>query len=191
MTGATAPRSRFRGLPSTLLHRLDSRGRARQSAAMPDASKKTGDADALRKHGGFADLVGYELTHWEDDLAEVALTVGERHLNRSGVLHGGVLTTLIDTACGYCGCYTAEGETPRRAFTLSLTTSFIGAGQAGQRLVARATRSGGGRSVFFADCTVSDAEGRVVGTGQGTFKYITLRSQAGAPPLQPNSANRT
>lgn len=145
---------------------------------MPDTSTKpeaTGplrDRDPLRAHGGFADLVGYELVRWEDDLAEIALTVAERHLNRSGVMHGGVLTTLIDTACGYSGCHTPQGETPRRAVTLSLTSNFIGAGRVGQRLTARARRSGGGKSVFFADCTVTDDEGRVVGSGQGTFKYI-------------------
>ena len=36
--------------------------------------------------------------------------------------------------------------------------------------------SGGGKSVFFADCAVLDEDGRVIGSGQGTFKYITLRS---------------
>ena len=143
---------------------------------MPDSTTTIHDADPLRAHGGFADLVGYELVNWEDDLAEVGLTVEKRHLNRSGVMHGGVLTTLIDTACGYCGCYTPEGETPRRAFTLSLTSSFIGAAREGQRLVARARRAGGGKSVFFADCEVLDQDGRVVGSGQGAFKYITLRS---------------
>ena len=142
---------------------------------MPDSTTTIHDADPLRVHGGFADLVGYELVNWEDDLAEVGLTVEKRHLNRSGVMHGGVLTTLIDTACGYSGCYTPESETPRRAFTLSLTSSFIGAAQEGQRLVARARRSGGGKSVFFADCEVLDQDGRVIGSGQGAFKYITLR----------------
>lgn len=126
-------------------------------------------------HGGFADLVGYELVTWRDDLTEVALTVAEHHLNRSGVMHGGVLATLVDTACGYAGCYSAEARPGRRAFTLSLTTSFIGAGQLGQRLTARARRSGGGKTVFFADCEVTDQDGRVIGSGQGTFKYITLR----------------
>ena len=143
---------------------------------MPDSSKTSDAADPLRAHGGFADLVGYELVNWQEDLAEVALTVAARHLNRSGVMHGGVLSTLIDTACGYCGCYTPEGETPKRAFTLSLTCSFIGAGREGRRLTARARRSGGGKSVFFADCEVLDEDGRVIGSGQGTFKYITLRS---------------
>jgi uncharacterized protein (TIGR00369 family) len=148
----------------------DSTKQSQPSDSQPDHSK-TGDP--LRVHGGFADLVGYELVRWEEDCVEMALTVAPRHLNRSGVMHGGVLSTVIDTACGYCGCYTPEGEPPRRAFTLSLTCSFIGAAREGQRLTARARRSGGGKSVFFADCTVVDDGGRVVGSGQGTFKYIT------------------
>ncbi len=139
----------------------------------PDTPAAT--ADPLKAHGGFADLVGYELVTWQDDLAEVTLTLAQRHMNRSGVMHGGVLATLIDTACGYCGCYTPEGAEPRRAFSLSLTTSFIGTAHKGARLTARARRSGGGKSVFFADCEVLDDAGRVIGSGQGTFKYITLR----------------
>lgn len=146
---------------------------------MPDTTKPTDhtarDVDPLRSHGGFADLVGYTLETWEPELAEVTLTVDARHLNRSGVMHGGMLTTLVDTACGYSGCHAAEGETPRRAFTLSLTTNFVGAAQLGQRLVARARCTGGGKSIFFADCEVRDQDGRMIGTGQGTFKYITLR----------------
>ena len=133
------------------------------------------DADPLRLRGGFADLVGYELAAWEEDVATVMLTVEAHHLNRSGVMHGGVLTTLIDTACGYCGCYSAPGETPRRAFTLSLTSSVVGAAKAGQHLTATGRRSGGGKSIFFADCQVHDEAGRLVGSGQGSFKYITLR----------------
>jgi len=131
--------------------------------------------DPVRVRGGFADLVGYELVSWEEDVATIALTVEARHLNRSGVMHGGVLTTLIDTACGYSGCYGAPEETPRRAFSLSLTSSFVGAAKPGQRLVATGRRSGGGKSIFFAECQVRDEDGRLIGSGQGSFKYITLR----------------
>ncbi|MEQ8356499.1 MAG: PaaI family thioesterase [Kiloniellaceae bacterium] len=177
--GVTVHRSGF-GLRSHLPHLLDRTPRKRQSRAIPNSTKVPGDnsgqdADPHRTHGGFADLVGYELAKWEEDLADVALTVERRHLNRSGVMHGGVLSTLIDTACGYCGCYTPQGETPRRAFTLSLTCNFIGAAQEGRCLLARARRTGGGKSVFFADCEVLDEDGRVIGGGQGTFKYIALR----------------
>lgn len=122
-------------------------------------------------YGPFAHLVGYRLSDFGPDTAEVSLTVEDKHLNRSGILHGGVLTTLIDTACGLAGCHRPPPEPLRRAMTLALTTQFIGPVQAGARLTARATRTGGGRQVFFSACEVRDQDGRLVGRGDGTFRY--------------------
>ncbi len=127
--------------------------------------------DPLRPHGGFADLVGYHLASWREDAVELTLAVEARHLNRSGVLHGGVLTTLIDTACSYSGCFTPESAKPRRAFTLSLTCQFIATAEAGALLTARAEPSGGGRQVFFSRAEVRDQTGRLIGQGEGVHRY--------------------
>lgn len=121
--------------------------------------------------GSFAALVGYELTHWQAGQATVRLAIEARHMNRSGVLHGGVLTTLIDTACGYAGCHGPAPAPPRRAMTLSLHTQFIAAVEAGAHLEARARHTGGGRRIFFSDCEVVDQTGRLVARGEGTFRY--------------------
>ena len=129
-------------------------------------------SDSLSPKSGFAHLVGYELLLWQEDVAEVGLTVGPKHINRSGVLHGGALATLIDSACGYAGCYSPAGAPPKRAFTLSLNNHFIAAAGEGSQLTARAERTGGGRSVFFARCEVRDQDGRLIGSGEGVFKYI-------------------
>ncbi len=131
--------------------------------------------DPLHPMGGFADLVGYSLGQWREDYVEIRLEVGSRHLNRSGVLHGGVLTTLIDAACGYAGCYAAAPEVPRRAFTLSLDCHFTAAAEAGDRLSASARRTGGGRQVFFSRAEVHDQNGRLVAQGAGVFRYRGLR----------------
>ncbi|MEM7173345.1 MAG: PaaI family thioesterase [Pseudomonadota bacterium] len=131
--------------------------------------------DPNRAKGGFADLVGYDLVRWDPDGVAVTLTVAEQHQNRSGAMHGGVLTTLIDTACGYAGCYAPPGAEGRRAFTLSLNTHFIFAAQKGMVLTATARQTGGGRSIFFATCEVTNQDGKVIGRGEGTFKYIQLR----------------
>ncbi len=125
----------------------------------------------LYEHGSFADLIGYRLTAWREHEAEISLEVDARHMNRSGLLHGGVLATVIDAACGFAGCYEAPPGQGRRALTLSLTTQYLGPVAAGTRLTATATRSGGGRTIFFSSCAVRDAEGRLVATGSGTFKY--------------------
>ena len=58
-------------------------------------------------------------------------------------------------------------------FFFLLDAQFIGAARSGERLVAKAERSGGGRSIFFSSCRVLGAGGRLVGQGGGTFKYIT------------------
>ena len=128
-------------------------------------------SDPLRQQGGFADLVGYALTDWREDYAELSLTVEEKHLNRSGVLHGGVLTTLIDTVCGYAGIYCAEPGQTRRAFTLSLNTQFIGSVELGSRLTAIGCRSGGGQRIFFSSAEIRDQDGRLVGRGDAVYRY--------------------
>ena len=146
---------------------------------MNDSAK----GDLIRFQGGFADLLGYELTDWQEDYAEITLEVQRKHLNRSGVVHGGVITTLIDTACGYAGNYCSVPGNVRRSLTLSLTTQFIAAAREGALLSAKGRRIGGGRSVFFADCELRDQDGVLIGKGEGTFKYRRgSESPEGHPP---------
>ena len=129
-------------------------------------------ADHLTPKTGFANLVGYRLTAWREDHAELDMTVEDRHLNRSGVMHGGVLATVIDAACGYAGCYSAEPDRPRRAFTLSLNCTFTGVAEHGAQLTIRAVRTGGGRGIFFAAAEVFDQHDRLVGRGDAVYKYL-------------------
>ena len=125
----------------------------------------------LYQHGNFADLIGYRLTAWSEGAAEISFEADDRHLNRAGLVHGGVLATAIDAACGFAGCYQAPPGQGRRALTLSLTTQYLRQVAAGTRLTATAKRSGGGRTIFFSSCEVRDPEGLLVATGSGTFKY--------------------
>ena len=122
-------------------------------------------------HGPFAEVIGYDLPEWSEGRAVVSLTVEKRHINRSGVLHGGVIATLIDTACGFSGCYRPPPQARRRALTLSLHTQFLGPVAVGAQLRAEARRTGGGRQIFFSSCEVRDQDGRLVARGDGTFRY--------------------
>ena len=120
---------------------------------------------------GFADLVGYRLIFWSETEAQVQLKLDRRHMNRSGVMHGGALTTLIDTASGYSGCYCPTPGRVRRAMTLQLTCQFIAPGLEGRTVTAIGRKTGGGRSLFFASCEVRDEAGKLIGQGEGVFKY--------------------
>ncbi len=127
--------------------------------------------DSTEAPTAFADLVGYRLEAWRPDYAEVTLALEPRHLNRNGGPHGGLLATLIDTACGFSGVHCTVPGNRRRALTLSLTTQFIARADAGAVLTATGRKVGGGRKTFFATCEVRDQTGRLIARGDGTFRY--------------------
>ena len=127
--------------------------------------------DTLEPANGFAKLVGYHLAVWQPDYAEIVLALEPKHMNRSGVPHGGVIATLIDAACGFTGCYCAAPGRVRRAMTLTMSTSVLGQAAAGDTLTAKARRTGGGRTVFFTRCDLVDGQGRLIATAEAAYKY--------------------
>jgi len=120
---------------------------------------------------GFNVLLGYRLAEWREDFARLELALEAKHLNRSGVVHGGVLATMLDVALGYAGVFTAEPGRVRRAVTLSMTASFLGQAKSGL-LSCLARRRGGGKTIFMATGEVLDEGGKLVALGEGTFRYI-------------------
>lgn len=119
---------------------------------------------------GFRQLVGYRLTEWHDGEATVTLTIGPRHLNRAGALHGGVISTLVDATGGYAGCYCAEPGHVRRCVTVSLTTQYIAQTKSGV-LTAKARVRGGGKRLFMASMEVHDEAGTLLAVGEGVYRY--------------------
>ena len=120
---------------------------------------------------GFHSLLGYRQVSWEEDEAVLELELQPRHLNLGGVIHGGVLTSLLDIVLAKAGTYCPYPGRMRKAITLSLTTSFMGTTKEG-RIYAIAKRRGGGRSVFFASCEVYSPEGTLIAMGEGTYKSM-------------------
>lgn len=120
---------------------------------------------------GLREVLGMHLVAWEHDRAVVEMVVDERHLNRSGIVHGGVYAALLDTALGFAACYAPESEKTRRALTLSLTTNFIASVRSGL-VRTEAWRVGGGKSIYFGEAEVRDADGQLLASGTGTFKYL-------------------
>ena len=137
--------------------------------------------DDERTKSGFNELIGFRRVEWEAGHAVLELAIGPQHLNRSGTLHGGVLSTLIDTACGYAGCYCARPGRVRKAVSLSLTTSFTG--QAGGGTIRAVGRlRAGGRRIYVATAEIFNAEGELIAIGESTQRYRTgSESPEGVP----------
>jgi uncharacterized protein (TIGR00369 family) len=109
---------------------------------------------------GFATTLGIEPTEFSERRAAFALTPGPEHLNPLGVVHGGILSTLLDSAMG-CAIHTTlqAGETYT---TLELDVKFVRPVRTGQGLVtAEATVIHSGRQTATAEGRVLDADGRL------------------------------
>ena len=117
----------------------------------------------------FQTLTGFEVIEWTDGMAVVELDVSPRHRNRSGGLHGGMVTSLLDVACARALTWSAEGEPPRFVATLSITVNFLRtAGPGRVRAVGRALP--GGQRVVTCHGELTDADGQIVAVCQGVFQ---------------------
>ena len=117
--------------------------------------------------------VGVVLTEWHEGYARLEVATERPHANRSGIVHGGVLLSLIDQAGAFAGLFCPIPGRVRRAVTLDLNTHFTGQAAIGTRLVAEGRVVTGGRNVFFARTEVFDGQGQLIAFGSSTHRYRT------------------
>lgn len=117
----------------------------------------------------FLSHMGIEIESWGPGRAVVRMPIGPHHLNRSGVVHGGIYTVLVDAAAGLAGCFCADPARRVRSYTISLTTSFLERADRGN-LRAVGTVQRAGLRLYFAGARV-ECEGRLVATGEGSFLF--------------------
>lgn len=132
-------------------------------------------SDQMDDLGFFNRELGIRITRFEEGLCEIEMIAEEKHLNRSGTLHGGVVASLLDVVGGYAGTWCNTPGNIRRAVTLSMSNSYLQPGGPG---LIRATGkiSGGGYKIFFTEMSVFDADGTKLAFGMASYK-ITKGSE--------------
>jgi len=121
------------------------------------------------------DLIGGELDSWEEGRVVMSIKLEDRHMNPGGVLHGGVLTTLMDEATAHA-IVTVRGlevmaEAPLA--TVDMNVSFLAAARPGDELECEARTLRIGRAVAFAEAEVR-RRGRGDLVAKGRFTYAIL-----------------
>lgn len=107
-----------------------------------------------------------------DGCARVWLDLDEGHTNRHLVLHGGIASLLLDSAMGATGSLTVDPAGRAPFLTVSMTTQFLAAARAGQRVTATGTVTGGGRSLLFIAGELVADDGTLIATATGVFKRV-------------------
>jgi acyl-CoA thioesterase len=100
-------------------------------------------------------------------LATISLT--DQHLNPNGVVHGGVIFSLIDTAMGAATMRVMEEGC--RCATVEIQTRFIRAVSSGM-LSGTASVIRRGRHLVHVEAQVLNDQDQIVAMGTGTFTVI-------------------
>ena len=125
----------------------------------------------LNQAGGFNHCNGIIILDWQDSLASLKVDLTHDHLNPLGLVHGGLYASMLDVALAMSGSYRPAPEGLYPGLTLCLTTQYIAPLQLEDGFAtAKARRTGGGKSVFFAEGEVLSPGGRVIASASGVFK---------------------
>lgn len=119
---------------------------------------------------GAQELFGYEIS-LKDNVACVTLDIKNKHLNRTNTLHGGIISCLLDVACGYTVSMCQGNNDLVPCVTVSLTVNYHANVKSG-KVFATATHTGGGRKTVFSNGVLKDENGRTIATATGTFKLL-------------------
>jgi uncharacterized protein (TIGR00369 family) len=125
------------------------------------------NTDGPRLGNPLLDHLGLKLVLWDIGRCEFELAISARHLNRQSSLHGGVVATLLDAACGYAGLITTPNAKTDNAWTVMLTISHDKTARGKIRAAGQVTRSG--RSLYFSTGKLLTENGLLLATAQGTF----------------------
>jgi len=121
--------------------------------------------------------LGLRLVETGEGTAVVEMTTTEDMANHSGFVHGGMISTLADSAMGRSvrtlkpGAGRAQGALPAisRAMSFDLKLNFINAARVGERLRATGHIIHAGRRTVVAECSVTGKDERLVATASATF----------------------
>jgi uncharacterized protein (TIGR00369 family) len=111
--------------------------------------------------------LGMRLVETGDGTAIVEMTPTEDMANYSGFVHGGMISTLADSAMGRS--VRALKPAVIRAMSFDLKLNFINAAKIGESLRATGHVIHAGRRTVVAECRVEDQGGRLVATASATF----------------------
>jgi len=111
--------------------------------------------------------LGLKLVETGEGTAVVEMATTDDMANHSGVVHGGMISTLADSAMGRSLRTLSPGVV--RAMSFDLKLNFINAAKVGETLRATGHVIHAGRRTAVAECRVEGRDGRLVATASATF----------------------
>jgi uncharacterized protein (TIGR00369 family) len=123
----------------------------------------------LESTSNFHELVG-PLYEFRDDASHrIGFVVAEKHRNRRGIVHGGMICTLADFAMGHAA--SLASSTPRKLVTVNLSIDFAGNATVGDWIEAHVDVMRPGTRVAFVNCFIYHG-GERIARSSATFQIL-------------------
>jgi uncharacterized protein (TIGR00369 family) len=123
----------------------------------------------LASTSNFHELVGPLYEFRDDDSHRIGFVVAEKHRNRRGIVHGGMICTLADFAMGHAASLAAS--TPRKLVTVNLSIDFAGNATVGDWIEAHVDVMRPGNRVAFVNCFIYHG-GERIARSSATFQIL-------------------
>ena len=121
----------------------------------------------------FIDLVGPVYERRDAKGLTIGFQVTEKHKNRRGIVHGGMICTLADFAMGYTA--SSVSDPPRKLVTTTLSMDFAGNARPGDWIEARVDLYRPGKRIAFVDCFIWRMGNNPERIGRASATFLILR----------------
>ncbi|MEX0725352.1 MAG: PaaI family thioesterase [Planctomycetaceae bacterium] len=142
---------------------------------MTDKNSSPDDAERgipIRRQVPLLDHLYIRLLKMGNGEAEFEVTVDDPHLRTLGLLHGGVVATMLDTAMGSAANSLAPAD--HHVVTVQLGVNFIRAAEKGDSLIAKGHVRHAGRKTIVSTGEVLNAQNELVAMGTATFMVLPM-----------------
>ena len=120
--------------------------------------------------------IGARLVRVEPGEVEIELAYDERLTQQTGFLHAGVVTAVLDSACGYAAYSLMEPGS--EVLSIEFKVNLLAPGK-GERFLFRGVVTKPGRTIIVADGQAyafgTDGEAKMIATMTGTMMTVTGR----------------
>jgi uncharacterized protein (TIGR00369 family) len=117
----------------------------------------------------FAKIIGMRLVELSLDEATISIEIRDDLRQPSGVLHGGVTATLIDTAMAFA--VRTRLESSAATATIDLTVHYLRPHLSGTA-TCKAKTLRAGKRIFTVSAEVFNEEGKLIATGLSTYTRV-------------------
>lgn len=125
---------------------------------------------------GFMHTLGAELTRVEPGAVDIDLPFSDRHTQQHGFLHAGVVSTIVDTACGLAALTLMPADAA--VLTVEFKINLLSPAR-GTRFTARGVVKKAGRTLMVSNGEALDETGKTIASMTATMMVVRDRGLVG------------